>query len=95
LFGRLLADLPVDPPLEQPNEWYRLRLVVKDGRATIMINGHVVHEEFHTLSLQFGRVATILTFVDCQSGKSATFGFRSTRKEVPGVPAVSCSADVR
>jgi hypothetical protein len=90
-----LADLPLDPPLEQPNEWYRLRLVVKDGRATIMINGRVVHEEFHPLSLQFGRVATILTLVDRQSGKSATFGFRSTRKEVPRVTVARCSADVR
>jgi Resolvase, N terminal domain len=41
---------------------------------------------FHPFSLQFGRVATILTFVDCQSGKSATFGVRSTREEVPGLP---------
>jgi hypothetical protein len=47
------------------------------------------------LSLQFGRVATILTLVDRQSGKSATFGFRSTRKEVPRVTVARCSADVR
>ena len=49
---------------------------------------------FHPLSLQFGRVATILTFVDRQTGKSATFGVQSTRKEVPGVTAVGCSADI-
>ena len=47
-----------------------------------------------SLSLQFGRVATILTFVDCRSDGSATFDVPSTRKEAHGVTAVSCSADI-
>jgi hypothetical protein len=58
-----------------------------------MINGRVVHEEFHSLSLQFGRVAIILTFVDCQSDNSGTFDVHWTGKESRGVTMVSCSAD--
>ena len=36
---------------------------------------------FHALSLQFGRVANILRFVDCQSDNSATSDVQSTGKE--------------
>jgi hypothetical protein len=47
-----------------------------------------------TLSLQFGRVAAILTFVDCQSNNSATFDVQSTGKEAHGITVMSCSADI-
>jgi hypothetical protein len=50
--------------------------------------------DFISSCLQFGRVAIILTFVDCQSGNSATFDAQSTGKEADGVTVVSCSADI-
>ena len=43
-FGRPLAELTLNPPLEKPGDWYPFRLVVKGGRATILINGRKVHE---------------------------------------------------
>ena len=70
------------------------RLDQKNGHQASACRNAGLSAPFPLYSLQFGRVATILTFVEHQSGKSATFGVQSTRKEVPGVTVVSCSADI-
>ena len=43
-FGRPVAELSVNPPLEKPSEWFPYRLVVKGGRMTAYISGRKVHE---------------------------------------------------
>ncbi|HEX3447558.1 MAG TPA: DUF1583 domain-containing protein, partial [Isosphaeraceae bacterium] len=43
-FGRPVAELSVNPPLEKPAEWFPYRLVVKGGRMTAFINGRKIHE---------------------------------------------------
>ena len=43
-FGRPLAELSLNPPLEKLGEWYPFRLVVKGGRMTAFINGRKVHD---------------------------------------------------
>ena len=43
-FGRPVAELSINPPLEKPAEWFPYRLVVKGGRMTAFINGRKVHD---------------------------------------------------
>ncbi len=43
-FGRPLAEIAINPPLDKPGEWYPYRLVVSGGRMTSFINGRKVNE---------------------------------------------------
>ena len=43
-FGRPLADLPINPPLEKLGDWYAFRLAKKGGRLTASVNGRKVHD---------------------------------------------------
>ena len=43
-FGRGLADVPVSPPLEKLDDWYKYRLVVKNGSMTSFVNGRQIYQ---------------------------------------------------
>jgi tetratricopeptide (TPR) repeat protein len=39
------ATRPIEPPLPRPGEWYKYRLVVKDGGYEVYLNGQKVYEQ--------------------------------------------------
>src|SRR5262249_26591182 len=42
-FNRQLADIPLNPPLNLGDGWYKYRLVVKKGSITSFVNGRQIH----------------------------------------------------
>jgi hypothetical protein len=40
----VLSDVAINPPLEKLGDWYKYRLVVRDGTMTSFVNGRKIHE---------------------------------------------------
>ena len=43
-FSRQMADIPLNPPLNLGDGWYKYRLVVKKGSMTSFVNGRQIHQ---------------------------------------------------
>jgi hypothetical protein len=43
--GQQMRSLTLDPPLQDPGDWYKYRLVVRDGGYEVYVNGRKIHDE--------------------------------------------------